>query len=142
MSLRSHIAVFCWLTAGVACWGQGMHEHGDAHRFFASQAQSDGLFEQQVTFTSEKDEWDFWKDQRAYERQLYKKDVSFYVAYILSKRNVYAAHQPICGDRCQHGDYFYIQSAFYLQFAEEDAALLSAISQNKTARGASGMFGH
>lgn len=142
MSLRIHIALFCWMTAGVACWGQQTGVGEAQHTFFVSQAQSDGVFEIGLEFSSEKDEWDYWKDQRKYERELYRKSPGYYAAYILAKREVYAAHRHLCGDECQHGDYFYIQSAFYLQFGEEDAALLTVMEKNQNAGEPQGFFRH
>lgn len=142
MILKPHFALYCWLTATVACWGQAGGDAQNPHQFYAEQARTDGLTEQELTFAIEKDEWDYWKDQRAYERQLYIKDAASYAAYIRSKKDVYAAHQPLCSDACGHGDYYFIQASFYLQFGQEDAALMSRTEAGTPVSFPGGIYKH
>ena len=142
MPLRFHIALCCWLAALMVCQGQDAVAEVESQQFFAAQARADGLFEQQLIFNTVQDEEDYWADQRAYERELYKRDAKSYASYILSKRKVYAAHEPLCGDRCLHGDYYYMQLAFYLQFGEEDATVLSSLRQGQNAAGPVGILRH
>ena len=142
MSLRIHISLLCWSAAIVACWGQHTPIKDDLRTFYTTRAQADGLFEIGLVFASEKDEWDYWKDQRVYEREIYRQDPLYYTTYILAKRKVYAGHRPICGERCHHGDYFYIQSSFYLQFAEEDLELFTVNERDLKGSKAEGLFGH
>ena len=92
--------------------------------FYFRQGQRDATLELGLVFSSEQDELDYWKDQRAYERELYKQNVRQYTAYLLAKQTIYASHSNQSSDSCEHGDYFHLRASFYSQFTTEDAAVL------------------
>ena len=87
--------------------------------FFVRQAQTDAAYEQQVQLEGSKEEMDFWTDQRAFERELYRQNLAAYKVYIQAKRDVYSSHQQSCGPACMHGDYYYLQASFYLQMGSD-----------------------
>lgn len=87
--------------------------------FFVRQAQTDAAYEQQLQLEGGKEEMDFWTDQRAFERELYRQNLAAYKVYIQAKRDVYSSHQQSCGPSCLHGDYYYLQASFYLQMGSD-----------------------
>lgn len=87
--------------------------------FYARMGKSDGLYEQSLNFDQESDELDYWRDQRFFERKLYQENPVAYRGYLQAKREVYLAHRPLCGSSCQHGDYYWLQSAYYAQFGPD-----------------------
>ena len=91
----------------------------DKAAFYARMGLVDGLYEQEVRFDSEKDELDFWKDQRAFEYTLLRKEPEGYQNYLKAKHDVYAAHGALCGPDCKHGDYYWLQASYYVQFGPE-----------------------
>ena len=102
--------------------------------FFAQQAREDAVFEQLQVFEFEQDEWDFWQDQRAYERQLSLANTLAFGEYMIAKRDAYRVHQTLCDQNCGHGDYYYLQASYYLQFGDEDAAYLAVIDGSAVSR--------
>lgn len=88
-------------------------------RFFIRQAQMDARYEQEVRLNGEQEELDFWLDQRAFERLLYRENIEAYKVYILAKRDAYAGHQAHCSARCGHGDYYFLHASFYLQLGSD-----------------------
>lgn len=90
--------------------------------FYAYMGHSDGLYEQGVRFASEQDELDYWKDQRAYESALRQGEPEGYRSYMKAKHDVYSAHRALCSPDCQHGDYFWLQASFYIQFGPQFTA--------------------
>lgn len=87
--------------------------------FFVRQAHTDAVYEQQLQLEGGKEEMDFWTDQRAFERELYRQNLAAYKVYIKAKRDVYSTHQQSCGPACMHGDYYYLQASFYLQMGSD-----------------------
>ena len=120
MSSESRIAFYFCLMAGICSWAQSASVGNDPDEFYSVQAKSDGIYEQKLVFQSESDEWDYWKDQRNYERQLYLKNKISHAAYIRAKREVYATHKALCREQCEHGNYYFIQEAYYLQYSGGD----------------------
>lgn len=87
--------------------------------FFVRQAQTDAAYEQQLQLVGSKEETDFWMDQRAFERELYRQNLAAYKVYIQAKRDEYSSHQQSCSTACMHGDYYYLQASFYLQMGSD-----------------------
>jgi len=79
----------------------------------------DGVYEQEVRFTSDRDELDYWKDQRAYEYALLREAHEGYQSYLKAKQEVYVAHRALCNPSCSHGDYYWLQASYYIQFGPE-----------------------
>ncbi|SFR34571.1 hypothetical protein SAMN04490243_0852 [Robiginitalea myxolifaciens] len=110
--------------------GQSAHQAQDSRTslnhlsFYFRQGQNDATLEQTLVFSSEQDELDYWKDQRAYERALLDKDIQEFTTYILAKQLVYSAHKHSSTKACAHGDYFHLRASYYAQFVSEDAEVL------------------
>lgn len=100
-------------------YGQDLVPQRDDFFFFDSQGTNDARYEQELRFSGETEELDFWRDQRSYEGELYAKRPGAYKVYLAAKGKAYSAHQPICNTNCNHGDYYYLQASFYLQFGTE-----------------------
>lgn len=115
MHLISHIFLLGLLMAPAL--GRAQKE---AHSFFTKMGNSDGLYEQGVRFSAEQDELDYWNDQRAFEKALLRQKPEAYRDYLLAKQAVYAAHRTLCDLTCKHGDYYWLQAAFYIQFGPEN----------------------
>lgn len=92
--------------------------------FYFRQGQNDATLEQSLVFSSEQDELDYWKDQRAYEQALQERNKREFTAYILAKQLVYSAHDHSSTKACEHGDYFHLRASYYAQFVSEDAEVL------------------
>ncbi|WP_445383312.1 hypothetical protein [Robiginitalea sp. IMCC43444] len=127
---------FLWLLVfGLGCnqaYGQQLLSQRDDFHFFDNQGQHDALYEQQITFGGETEELDFWRDQRSYESELYAKRPAAYKIYLLAKGKAYSAHQLQCNAACEHGDYYYLQASYYLQFGT-DADKLGQGFENSSA---------
>ena len=39
--------------------------------------------------------------------------------YLKAKHDVYAAHHALCSAACRHGDYYWLQASYYIQFGPE-----------------------
>lgn len=91
----------------------------DKTAFYARMGHADGLYEQEVRFATDKDEVDYWKDQRAYEYALLQGEPEGYLSYLKAKHEVYAAHHALCSPACRHGDYYWLQASYYIQFGPE-----------------------
>lgn len=91
----------------------------ESRRFFIRQAQLDARYEQEVRLNGEQEELDFWLDQRAFERLLYRENTEAYKVYIRAKRDAYAGHQAHCNDTCGHGDYYFRHASYYLQLGSD-----------------------
>lgn len=95
---------------------QGQEE---TNAFYARMGHADGLYEQEVRFATDQDELDYWKDQRAYEYALLQGEPEGYQSYLKAKHEVYAAHHALCSSSCKHGDYYWLQASYYIQFGPE-----------------------
>lgn len=134
MPVFRHIFMILCLSATAPLLAQGSSPEAGGS-FFAQQALEDAVFEQLQVFEFEKDESDFWQDQRAYERQLYQVNPSAFGEYVIAKRNAYRAHQPLCDQSCGHGDYYYLQLAYYMQFGDSEGAFLALTDGSGVGKG-------
>lgn len=87
--------------------------------FYARMGHTDGLYEQEMRFAGDQDELDYWKDQRTFEYTLLREEPEGYRSYLKAKHSVYAAHSALCGPDCKHGDYYWLQASYYVQFGPE-----------------------
>lgn len=109
-----------YITLLVALMGQTLAwAQKDAGSFFSNMGHSDGVSEQLVHFSAEQDELDYWNDQRAFEQALLRQKPDAFGLYMEAKHNVYAAHQPLCDAQCDHGDYYWLQASYYIQFGPD-----------------------
>jgi len=81
--------------------------------FYQRMAISDALYEETLSFTSEEDEADYWKDQLNFEKQLKEVAYSAYKTYIFYKRKAYLDHQQDCDIARFHGKGYNKQASFY-----------------------------
>lgn len=114
MGRKRYILLLCCLMS--FGW---MRAQKDQLSFFSGMGQADGVYEQAVLFSTEQDELDYWKDQRAFELALLRQNPGAYRIYLEAKHQVYAAHRHLCGPTCKHGDYYWLQASFYIQFGPE-----------------------
>ncbi len=112
-----YIAMFCFLMGPTWLWAQK-----DEGGFFSRMGHADGVYEQTVHFSAEPDELDYWNDQRAFEQALLSQKPEAFRHYLDAKHEVYAAHRPLCGSTCKHGDYYWLQASYYIQFGPDAAA--------------------
>ena len=106
----------------------------EEHRYF-ERALEDASYEQELRFSSQADELDFWNDQRAFEQALFKRHPEFYQAYLYGKHLAYQEHREDCSAQCGHGDYFQRQASFYSQYNTRDEGVFLTLTQMKDARG-------
>ncbi|MDG1571224.1 hypothetical protein OZ410_02780 [Robiginitalea sp. M366] len=114
--------LFCALT------GPGLlYAQKDETSFYTRMGQADGLFEQRMRFTDAQDEWDYWKDQRAFEKSLEGQKPRAHRIYIRAKRGVYASHH--CLPACNHGDYYWLQASYYAQMTGDTKGLATVVNR-------------
>ena len=80
----------------------------------------DADIEHRLSFSQPADEVDYWNDQRAFEQQLFEQYPDHYRTYLAGKKLAYQRHQKSCNTSCSHGDYYYRQASFYLQYEHGD----------------------
>ncbi|MBC2838503.1 hypothetical protein [Robiginitalea sp. SC105] len=110
---------FASLLACSGAWAQPAVQQPANLDFFVRQAKTDALYEQRMHVQGTAEELDFWKDQRAFERQLYAQNLPAYKTYIQAKRDYYASHQMLCSAECGHGDYYFLQASYYVQMGSD-----------------------
>jgi hypothetical protein len=109
---------------------------GTAHKeAFTTLAIRDADYEHNLVFTNSVDEADYWNDQRVFEQKLLERNPSFYMRYLQGKKNSYSKHRESCDSRCAHGDYYYRQASFYLQYNSGDDGVFLTLTQSKNAEG-------
>jgi hypothetical protein len=80
----------------------------------------DAAIEHRLRFAQPADEVDYWNDQRAFEQRLYEQYPDHYRLYLAGKKLAYQRHQQACNTSCSHGDYYYRQASFYMQYDPGD----------------------
>jgi len=70
--------------------------------FYEQRAKEDAAYEQSLVLNNEKDELDFWKDQKRYEQDLKKSDEAAYSSYMKAKKRAYHEHFQKCSGTCNH----------------------------------------
>ena len=85
----------------------------DKKSYYEKRAAEDAKYEQQFVSKNKEDEETFWDDQKAYEKDLKKKDRKAYRAYMQGKKDAYAEHYDHCNHHCHHSEYYYHHASFY-----------------------------
>lgn len=85
----------------------------DKLSYYQKRGAEDAKFELTFTAKTKAEEKAFWKEQKAYEKELKERDRKAYRAYIASKKDVYSEHYYHCDRHCHHDDYFYTHARFY-----------------------------
>ncbi|WP_248722239.1 hypothetical protein [Seonamhaeicola sp. ML3] len=87
--------------------------HVDKTSYYQKRAHEDAKFEQHFVAENESEEKEFWSEQKAYERDLKKRDKKAYKAYMQGKKDAYAEHYEHCNNHCHHSDHYYHHATFY-----------------------------
>jgi hypothetical protein len=85
----------------------------DRISYYQKRGAEDAKYELSFEATTKAEEQAFWDDQKAYEKELKKKNSKAYRAYIASKKEAYTEHYYHCDAHCHHDDYFYSHARFY-----------------------------
>lgn len=115
--------------------GQDITGLASEEQRYLDQAFRDAEYEQELVFSSQTDEQDFWNDQRAFEQALFHKHPDSYRVYLYGKHVAYLNHGESCSEACGHGDYYFRQASFYSQFNHRDKEVLLTLIQLKGDRG-------
>jgi uncharacterized protein YxeA len=81
--------------------------------YYNKRAKEDARFEQEFNSKSKSEDKKFWKEQKAYEKELSKRDEIAHKAYMEGKRDAYAEHENHCDDHCNHGHYYRYHVSYY-----------------------------
>lgn len=90
-----------------------INAHSNKITYYQERGAEDAKFELAFTAKTKAEEKAFWKEQKAYEKELKKKNRKAYRAYIASKKEVYTTHHYSCDAHCHHSDAFYNHAEFY-----------------------------
>ena len=93
----------------------------------------DAEHEHALVFSKTGDEADYWNDQRIFEQQILKRNPAHYRSYLQGKRKSYLKHGETCSSGCKHGDYYYRQASFYLQYDSGDQSSFLTLVQSEKA---------
>ncbi|MCQ0110422.1 hypothetical protein [Zhouia amylolytica] len=88
-------------------------ENEDPLSYYEKRAREDAEYEQSLASQHVEDEELFWKDQKAYEKNLKKRDKKAYKAYMKGKEAAYKEHQDSCDSSCHHSHYYHHYTSFY-----------------------------
>ena len=113
MKSKGIIAIYFLLT--MSYWGFGQDEKAIEQdlEFYRVMALNDAQMEEDLVFSNEEDEADYWKDQFRFEKELKEKEYSAYRNYIHHKRLAYLEHQSECEISEKHGKGYLAQAKFY-----------------------------
>ncbi|WP_308992612.1 hypothetical protein QLS71_013255 [Mariniflexile litorale] len=81
--------------------------------YYEQRAIEDAKYEQQFIADNKDEEDTFWDEQKAYEKDLKKKNKKAYKAYMKGKKEAYASHYSYCDAHCHHSDNYYHHASFY-----------------------------
>jgi len=81
--------------------------------YYQQRGAEDAKFELAFVAKTKAEEKAFWKEQKAYEKELKERNRKAYRAYIASKKDVYTEHYYHCDGNCHHNDSFYTYAEFY-----------------------------
>lgn len=87
--------------------------HSNAITYYQQRGAEDAKFELAFTAKTKDEEKAFWKEQKAYEKELKERNKKAYRVYIASKKDVYTTHHYSCDAHCHHSDAFYSHAGFY-----------------------------
>lgn len=100
--------------------------------FYESLAERDAIYEQEQRFSNEKDERDYWRDQKNFEIMLLQKNPQAYHVYISKKRPSYVDHIEHCHPDCGHGDFYKREEASFLMQMSNDSIYGRLLSEAQT----------
>lgn len=111
-----HLGLF--ISVGLIFLSQGIYAQekgpmGTDMSLYEHMARYDAKLEQDIQFSSEEDEADFWQDQKSFENALKYRDYSAYKVYLKTKQEEYAEHETLCKAKGKHGIYFQAQASYY-----------------------------
>jgi hypothetical protein len=136
--LKKGVSIWLLFLAGVSLaplWAQepsGSKTYINAEAYQAL-AMRDAEYEHRLVFTSSVDEADFWDDQRVFEQKLLERKPANYMSYLQAKKESYLKHGETCNSVCGHGDYYYRQASFYMQYdSGSKGVLLTLIKSEST----------
>lgn len=103
------------LFASTISYGQNQEKDSIIGKedYYKERAKEDAKFEQEFNSKSKSEDKSFWKDQRAYEKELKKKDEIAHEAYMQGKKDAYAEHNNHCDAHCNHGAYYKVHVRYY-----------------------------
>ncbi|MER3376126.1 MAG: hypothetical protein RIM83_15915 [Allomuricauda sp.] len=103
-------------------WAQDPDENSNLEKatFFEQLALKDADYEQSLVLSNEKDELDFWEDQKRYEQDLMKSDEAAYRSYMKAKKEAYHEHFQSCSNVCNHSKQNLKRAEEYLSSPQED----------------------
>jgi len=115
MKATKAILVITLLFASAISYGQNQEKDSIIGKedYYKERAKEDAKFEQEFNSKSKSEDKSFWKDQRAYEKELKKKDEIAHKAYMQGKKDAYAAHNNHCDAHCNHGAYYKFHVSYY-----------------------------
>lgn len=87
--------------------------------FFEQLAFKDADYEQSLVLNNEKDELDFWEDQKRYEQDLMNSDKAAYRSYMKAKKDAYHEHFQKCSSNCNHTKQNLKRAEEYLSSSQE-----------------------
>lgn len=90
-------------------------------QFYERLAQRDAAYERELRFSNEKDEQDYWDDQKNFEQLLLQKNPKAYQVYISNKGPSYIEHIQQCQKECTHGDLYRREVSSFLLEASRDS---------------------
>lgn len=119
--------------SGVA--GQDFHADAREVGAFTDRAMRDAAYEHGLRFSNAVDEADYWNDQRDFEQQLFEQYPTQYLGYLLGKKRAYQKHRETCDSGCGHGDFYYRQASFYLQYDPKDEGAFLTLTRGEDTTG-------
>lgn len=111
------IAALCFLGAITTLQAQQSSVKSETNikaiSYYQQRGAEDARFEMAFEAKTKDEQKAFWKEQKAYEKELKERNRKAYRAYIASKKEVYVEHYSHCDAHCHHDDYFYNHAGFY-----------------------------
>ena len=107
-------------------------------QFYERLAQRDAAYEQDLKFSNEQDERDYWQDQKNFEKLLFQKNPEAYHVYISNKGPSYIDHIHNCDAECGHGDFYKREVAFFLLNTSKDPLNVWSLSETNSRKKQSG----
>lgn len=89
------------------------YAHSDKITYYQKRGAEDANYELTFKAKTKAEEKAFWKEQKAYEKELKERNKRAYHAYVAGKQDVYTAHYDHCDSHCHHSDSFYGYAGFY-----------------------------
>ena len=127
MKSKGGMLLYFLLSLSYLGFGQGTATAERHLEFYRVMALNDARMEENLVFSTEEDETDYWKDQFRFEKELKEKEYSAYKNYIHYKRIAYLEHQSECEIAENHGKGYLAQAHFY---ASQGSGVRELIGKN------------